>query len=236
MCIMNRIMRKITHENTNESEDIKKYDLHVHPRPPAREIFRYSRKKKLDGFALIVHNFQQKKFQSLDYVKKVRLEGKKEKLDVVVGTEIKTELGHVVGLFINEPIRTQDFFESIDLIKEQGALVVLAHPFSFPGRGLKAVIKDFISKVDGIETFNARNMFPFSNQRADKLADKFKKAKIGVSDAHFKVEMGYGYTIFNSRYELRKAILKRQTQAGGSHIMTPIGYTLSVLKLMGLYD
>ena len=49
------------------------------------------------------------------------------------GMEIKTNIGEIIGLFINEEIHTQDkdFFKIVEKIKENNGLVVIPHPFDF---------------------------------------------------------------------------------------------------------
>lgn len=103
---------------------------------------------------------------------------------VIVGSELKTEYGDVLGLFLNEEIKDHSFDNVIDEIRSQGGISVLAHPY----RQYNAPEK-LINKVDLIEGFNARSK-PFNNVKAIKLADKFDKPMTAGSDTHLYFEMG----------------------------------------------
>ena len=52
---------------------------------------------------------------------------------MIVGVEMRTEYGDVLVLFLNEEERSEErsgrFREVVEEVKEQGGLVVLAHPF-----------------------------------------------------------------------------------------------------------
>lgn len=63
----------------------------------------------------------------------------------MIGSEISTERGEVIGLFLSEEIISRNFLEVIDLIKEQGGIVVLPHPFDElreMGYSLETMIKN----------------------------------------------------------------------------------------------
>ena len=48
---------------------------------------------------------------------------------LIPGVEVSTEYGHLLGLFVREPIGTRKFAEAVERIHSQGGLAVLAHPF-----------------------------------------------------------------------------------------------------------
>ncbi len=51
------------------------------------------------------------------------------KVKVIVGSEIKTDIGDVTGIFLKEEIKQGPYLEVIQQIKNQGGLSILNHPF-----------------------------------------------------------------------------------------------------------
>ena len=104
-------------------------------------------------------------------------------VSVISGEEVRTQYGEVIGIYINEGIKSKDFDEVIDEIRSQGGLSVLSHPF----RGHKKV-EYLASRVDVIEVWNGHST-PDENAKAFELALKLKKPAIVGSDAHFYSEI-----------------------------------------------
>src|SRR5262245_24059803 len=50
-------------------------------------------------------------------------------VQVIIGAEYATNHGDIIGLFLNEEVRSRDAFEVIEAIKEQGGISVLPHPY-----------------------------------------------------------------------------------------------------------
>ena len=74
-------------------------------------------------------------------------------IEIIVGEEVMTNEGEVIGLFLNERVKPMlSPEETIDIIREQGGLTIAPHPFSFHVYGLKERMFDV--KVDGFETIN----------------------------------------------------------------------------------
>ena len=109
---------------------------------------------------------------------------------VIVGAEVRTECGDVLGLFLEEEITARRFDDVVSEIRAQGGLAVLAHPYRghpFPGRPA--------GKVDLIEGFNSRSR-PAANARSMRLSRVCGKGTVGGSDAHVYAEIGRGVTVF----------------------------------------
>ena len=73
---------------------------------------------------------------------------------LIPGVEVSTEYGHLLGLFVREPIGTRKFAEAVERIRGQGGLAVLAHPFEHSrdtGR-----IAPIAPLLDGVEVWNSR--------------------------------------------------------------------------------
>ena len=100
-----------------------KLDLHIHSErsPDGRmtlsEIVERAKAAGLDGVAVCDHD--------------AVLENPPEFPDflLIPGVEVSTEQGHLLGLFVREPIGTKDFAAAAEAIHAQGGLAVLAHPF-----------------------------------------------------------------------------------------------------------
>ena len=116
--------------------------------------------------------------------------GRDGQVTVIVGAEIRTEYGDVIGLFLEEEVVARRFDDVVSEIRAQGGLAVLAHPYRqypFPGR--------LAGKVDLIEGFNSRSR-PSANARATRLSRTCGKGATGGSDAHTYAEIGRGGTTF----------------------------------------
>lgn len=103
---------------------------------------------------------------------------------VIVGSEILTDIGDIIGLNLCEEIRSRRYDEVIDEIHNQGGVAVLPHPY----RGHKN-IDDVSLKVDFIEVWNARNN-SLQNERALELAKSLNAKMIAGSDSHMAREIG----------------------------------------------
>lgn len=103
---------------------------------------------------------------------------------VIVGCEVQTEIGDLIGLNLNEEITSKNSIEVIEEIKSQGGYVILPHPY----RGHK-LNEYLIEKSDVIEVFNGRSTSE-QNIKALELAKKYRKPFIAGSDAHFASEIG----------------------------------------------
>lgn len=115
-------------------------------------------------------------------------------LKVIIGEEIKTLQGDIIGLFINEKILPgQDIEKTIEIIKKQNGLVFVPHPFdrlrnNAVGEEILNQIKD---KIDAVEVFNSRNVFASDNKKAQKWAKDNNLITFVGSDAHFPQELGF---------------------------------------------
>jgi len=180
-------------------------DLHIHSKysfdsilEPKR-IIKVAKKRGLGGVAITDHN-----------TIKGGLEAKKINEDkdflVIVGSEINTEVGDIIGLFLNEEIKSRNSMEVIEEIKEQGGMVVLPHPY----RGHK-LNDEIIKTVDAIEGGNSRSSQKDNNE-ATELASKYDKPVVAGSDAHFASEIGLGKTIVNTKEGIKRDILNGRTE------------------------
>jgi predicted metal-dependent phosphoesterase TrpH len=203
-----------------ELTTVLKFDLHIHSKysydsllSPER-IIKIAKKKGLDGIAVTDHNTIKGGIETSKI-------NRDKDFQVIVGAEIKTEYGDIIGLFLNEEIRTNKFEEVIGEIKSQGGLNVLAHPYrQYENPG------EIVDRVGLVEAFNARSR-KADNERAYGLAKKFKKLVTAGSDAHLAFEVGMGRTIVNN--EVKEELKNGKTEIEGKESCYYLVHGLSVV-------
>lgn len=108
-------------------------------------------------------------------------------LKVIIGEEVSTEDGHLIGLFLREEIRPGlSARRTAELIRRQGGLVVVPHPFNtLFGCSLREKVYDVIDLVHAIEVCNSQNLSPIPDAKARELAQRFSlPALVGVDLHH----------------------------------------------------
>ena len=202
-----------------------KLDLHLHStyskdsllKP--QDLVKYAKIKGLDGFAITDHdtlkayNILKKYAQNYDLI-------------IIPGMEIKTSIGEIIALFIEEEIDIKDnnFLSIVEKIKEINGLIVIPHPFdSFRDSHLKmnllndSIIKKYIS---GVEIINSRIILNRYVKKARNFCEKYNLFETGGSDAHTKNEIGTGYTLINdlsdkSLESVRKSLMLYKSRSMG---------------------
>ncbi len=116
---------------------------------------------------------------------------------VIVGEEIRTQDGDVIGLFLTDRIPyVLPLGEAIAKIRERGGLVYLPHPFD-PGRStLKPAISERLCAegiADVVEVFNAKIEDQQQNRQAALLAARYDLPGGAGSDAHDPEGVGAAY-------------------------------------------
>ncbi len=115
---------------------------------------------------------------------------------VIVGEEIKTSAGELVGLFLREEVpRGLSPEETAQRVHRQGGLVALPHPFDRFRRSVMTAQgrEEVRPYVDIVEVFNARNTLQEANRRAVALAEEWGVLGSAVSDSHTPWELGRTY-------------------------------------------
>jgi hypothetical protein len=169
------------------------------------ELVVEAKRKGLSGIAITDHNSiaGAMKFQKLAKSQGVDL-------DVIVGEEIRTISGDIIGLYLEETIPFgKSAQETLDLISDGGGISVAAHPYARSGVG-EGVIKEF--RFDALETQNSKHG-DVTNSRAQKLARELALAEVGGSDAHLTSNIGNAYTLVPDMLSLIDAIKHRKTCA-----------------------
>lgn len=176
-----------------------KIDLHIHTKYSAdcnTEPKNIAKVELLNGVACIAvtdHN----RFSSFS-------DFKMSGIKLIKGEEISTDKGHLIGLFLEDAIKSREFFAACDEIHSQGAIAILPHPFRSHNKP-----ESLVRSVDIVEVFNARTSVK-GNEQAYDLAYKAKKPRICGSDAHFLSELGRCVAEVNTDdvHEARKMFMK----------------------------
>lgn len=147
-------------------------------------------------------------------------------VEVVIGEEVSTRGGHLLALFIEEPIPPlRSLRESIALVHEQGGLAIPAHPlFPYPmcaqGWMLRRLLASPDPRVrpDAIEAFNPTPFGRPVHRRVVAFAAEHGLPTVGNSDAHDSASIGRGWTTFsgNTADDVRAAILEHRSGWHGS--------------------
>lgn len=142
-------------------------------------------------------------------------------LEVIVGEEISTRGGHLVGLFMTERIRPwYSLRTSVARIHEQGGLAIIAHPLvPYPlcasARSIRSLLDDAdpIYHPDAIEAFNPTTAGMRWTRTLPDFIDEIGRAAVGGSDAHRASNVGRALTTFpgSTAEDLRRAITARET-------------------------
>lgn len=214
-----------------------KVDFHVHTDFSPDSLFsleslaRLSREKKVVP-AITDHN-------SLKAHSKAREKG----IDFIPGIEINTLAGHLIALYPAESIpRDLSLGETLDRIKEQGALAYLPHMYD-AGRSGVVPEKQDIGKLDIVEIFNSRCLSSVFNTRAREFAEKHGLFQAAGSDAHSPWEFANAYTILpdfetGNPKELLKAL--KSTGIQGKPTPFYLRYFVSAVakarKTLGLWN
>lgn len=116
---------------------------------------------------------------------------------VVVGEELKTHAGEIIGLFLDDhlpfglPPR-----EAAEAIRAQGGVVYVPHPFDPMRRNLSAAALDDLvaaGLVDAIEVINAKTSLRSLNEQAADYALQHGLLTGAGSDAHVPNALGAAY-------------------------------------------
>ncbi|MBS1583358.1 MAG: PHP domain-containing protein [Bacteroidetes bacterium] len=139
-------------------------------------------------------------------------------LEVIVGAEIKTDIGDVTGIYLKEEIQARAYPEVLAEIERQGGLSILNHPFvhhRLAGVDLRG--------FDLIEGYNGRTD-KHRNAQAIELARSAGKPIISGSDAHTYREVAACHTVFDGpgMDRMRRPVDQHYRYAGYGSILQSI--------------
>ncbi len=105
---------------------------------------------------------------------------------IIVGEEIMTQEGEIIGLFLTKKIMPdQTLQKTVADIKEQKGIVYVPHPFEIVRSGISLVNLNLVAKdIDIIETHNGRAIFQNHTKQTHAWANRHMIAEAASSDAH----------------------------------------------------
>jgi predicted metal-dependent phosphoesterase TrpH len=170
-----------------------KIDLHIHTFHSPDSLSRYDaiirrvEARGLDAIAITDHNLMRGAFELARIAP----------FPVIIGEEIRTCEGEIIGYFLQEEIpRGLELEATIERIREQGGVVAVPHPVDRVRKssaiGEEALLR-IMNQVDIIEGLNARCFLHQDNLRAQRIARAHDKPLSAGSDAHAPVEIGRAY-------------------------------------------
>lgn len=205
-----------------------KADFHIHSnfsdgKPSPAEILEYvENETDLNVIAITDHDTIDGALEARELIKT-----KKYHFDLIIGEEITSKSGHILGLFLEEKIEPElSVQETLKRIHQQGGIAVPSHPFMhtrfkdeklaiMDGIGANELIRNR-TQIDAIEIVNATPTLSDENLAASILNKTvLLRGETGGSDAHIIQAIGRGYTVFEgkSANDLKKALENHQTRA-----------------------
>jgi predicted metal-dependent phosphoesterase TrpH len=212
-------------------------DLHIHTAlgdgmAELPELFDYvEQKTDLDVIAVTDHDDVRGGLQARELWARGRY-----RFQVIVGAEVTSIQGHVLALFVEEPVPgLRPVEEILEAIHRQGGLCIIPHPLAFLTRSIGQRTLERIAATeraqtgahpgdgvyfDGIELGNGTFAARMSAGKARWLnRERYHLAEVGGSDAHFLKAVGTACTLFpgTTAQDLHRAILERRTSASTGH-------------------
>ncbi len=213
-------------------------DLHIHTRygdgmATVPELLRHVEESAtLDVIGVTEHDTLRAAEEARDAHARGRF-----RFEIVCGMEVTTLDGHLLALWIDEPVPSFTHIEhALAAIHRQGGLAIAPHPLSWLTRSVGARTFARVAAVrndgvyfDAIEEYNASPAGRVTSAKARRLnRGHLHLAPVGCSDAHFLQSIGSARTRFDgsSALDLRSAIAASATVAEGgpSPRLADLGY------------
>ena len=204
-------------------------DFHIHTRfsrdsiLPEEKFIRLAIERGLTHVAVTNHNNIEGALAVRDKVTEL---GLTDQLTVIIGEEVSTEDGEVVGIFLNKTIpRGLSSKETAEEIHRQGGLVSIPHPFDpFRGSHIKeGPLRNLaeLGKIDMVEVFNCRVAFQRHNLEAAEFANRYGIPGIAASDSHSSFEIAMAFNAlppFETADELKALLPENDWHASRSSV------------------
>ncbi len=218
--------RQMTPQQAYVAGKLGKADLHMHSTYSDgigtidQILDHVQHKTDLDVIAVTDHDVIEGSLRARDLWEKGNY-----RFDFIVGEEVSTKEGHLLGLFIERLVPQGLSMErSIDLIHEQGGLAIIAHPLhplfkhSCSRETMDRIHNTSDVWFDAVETWNASFCGIYANRqamRANRLV--YGLPEVGNSDAHTLNAIGRGRTWFEGRnaQDVRASIEAGLSAPGG---------------------
>lgn len=180
--------------------EVLKFELHVHTEYShdsvlsLKTLYQKCLEKGIDCIAITDHNTIQGGIAFKEYCHQ-----RGDKISVIVGSEIMTTQGEIIGLYMSQEVPmllTPE--ETITRLEEQGAVVYVPHPYDEKRHRTvlhEQVIADNIDRIFCMEGYNGRNIDISYEERQKEVVTKYNKVMVIGSDAHTACEIGRNYML-----------------------------------------
>jgi predicted metal-dependent phosphoesterase TrpH len=217
-------------EATGGSTERAFVDFHIHTRYsrdsilPEEKFIRLAIERGLTHVVITNHNNVEGAIAVRDKAAELGLD---DRLTVILGEEVSTADGEVVGIYLTKTIpRGLSANETADEIHRQGGLVSIPHPFD-PFRGShirQGPLRNLadVGKIDMIEVFNCRVAIQRHNDEAAAFARRYDIPGIAASDSHSSFEIAMAFNAmpaFDSADELRASLRENEWSASRSSVL-----------------
>jgi predicted metal-dependent phosphoesterase TrpH len=205
-------------------------DFHIHTRFSRDSILsedkfiRIAIERGLTHAAVTNHNNVEGAMAVRDRVQEL---GLADELHVILGEEVSTADGELVGIFLQRTIpRGLTADETADAIHEQGGLVSVPHPYDpFRPSHIRPGPLERLAeagKIDMLEVFNSRVTLQRHNQDAAEFAARYGIPGIACSDSHSSFEIAMSFNAlpdFSSADELRAGLPENEWHGSRSTVL-----------------
>lgn len=178
--------------------ELIKVDFHVHTVHSPDSVITFPmlvegcRAGGIDVVAIMDHDVIEGAFEFAAKSEELRSRGEWAPR-VLIGEEVRTSGGEICGLFLEEHVpRSLTPSETMRLIRSQGGLVYVPHPFDILKlKRLKArQLEELSGMIDIIEAFNGKPRFPAANVLARRFLKDHPFPRGAGSDSHEPTHLG----------------------------------------------
>jgi predicted metal-dependent phosphoesterase TrpH len=199
-----------------EGSFMYKIDLHTHSSASpdgallARHYREALRRGVLNYIAVTDHN-------SVSFAKKLHQEVGEQ---IIVGEEITTSQGEIIGLYLNDLVPADlPLEQAVRAVHAQGGLVYIPHPFETVRHGISSAALDAVAnEVDIVEVHNGRALFQNRGVLAQDWSARHDVPGASSSDAHGWRGWGKTYSLIVDKPTVKSLpnLLKDATYVTGS--------------------
>ncbi len=164
--------------------------VHTHYSPDSnlspRELLRAARREGIGCIAITDHDEIDGALEAHRLARDVR---------VIVGEEVSTTEGHLIGLYLRERIPPGlSPEETIRRIRRQGGLVLAPHPFTLLcSHSLRRATHRIAHELDAIEVVNSQNPLPWEDAWTARFARRRGIVPYVGSDSHLRGRLAPAY-------------------------------------------
>ncbi len=123
---------------------------------------------------------------------------------IIVGQEVTSRNGHIIGLFLQERVTPGLSVEATaEAIHAQGGLVLAPHPFMALCRHAlgRQGLKRLQPYLHAIEVCNAQSVFPLSDRKALRFSQRHNVAAFTGADAHLRGHLDPCYQLLSDFHD-----------------------------------